>query len=185
MKCCSSEGCCSSSQDVRSYSRTVNVDFLYLDLSQCGWCQETDSNLDNAVAKLSEVFKATGVVLKLNKIQVASEEQAEELGFATSPTIRVNGKDIQLDYKEAYCTSCSDLCAADVECRVWLYQGNEYTSPPEGLLMEAILREVYGSSNSCCSNQSKPVVPQNLKKFFRGIGLKGKDRSVQLARQPR
>jgi glutaredoxin len=168
--CCSSDGCCPSTHDT-GISRIVNVDFLYLDLSQCGWCQGTESNLDQAIAKVSDVLQATGVELKLNKVHVANEEQAQSLGFTTSPTIRVNGRDIQLDYKEAKCTACSDLCGDDVECRAWMYQGEQYTAPPEGMIIEAILRGVYGGSeeshSSCC--RSKQDVPQNLKRFFRGI----------------
>ena len=172
-KCCSSDGCCSSATG-SSVSRTVIVDFLYLDLSQCGWCQGTDKNLESAIDKVSAVLKATGVELKLNRIHVTSEEQAQTLRFTTSPTIRVNGRDIQLDYREAQCTACSDLCADDVECRVWLYQGQEFTTPPEGMIIEAILREVYGGRaehRSSC-NLGSTELPQNLKRFFRGVSKK-------------
>jgi len=75
---------------------------------------------------------------------------------------------------EATCTACSDLCGDDVECRVWLYQGKRYTAPPEGMIIEAILRGVYGEAaernTSCC--RSKRDVPRNLKRYFHGLGKK-------------
>jgi len=168
-KCCSSEGCCPSKTSVAHNPHFITVDFLYLDLNDCEWCQGTEQNLQNAIAKLSDILILTGIKLRLNKIHVSTEQQADELSFTTSPTIRINGRDIQLNYKESQCTSCSDLCGDDVQCRVWLYQGKEYTSPPEGMIIEAILREVFGGSTNKISYNHSNVVPQNLKKFFHGV----------------
>ncbi len=49
-----------------------------------------------------------------------------------------------MEGKESKCESCGDLCGDDVDCRIWLYQGKEYTSPPPAMIVDAILREVYG-----------------------------------------
>lgn len=172
-QCCGTSGCCSPESSSPIGKRLVTVDFLYLDLGQCDWCQGTEENLEAAIVKLSEILRITGVELVLNKIHVVSEQQAETLSFTTSPTIRVNGKDIQFDYKETQCTACSDLCGEDVECRTWLYQGKEYTTPPEGLIIEIILKEVFGNIPSAKVYTPKQRVPLNLKKFFKGI--KNKD----------
>lgn len=76
--------------------------------------------------------------------------------------------DIQLDVKESLCESCGDVCGEDVDCRIWTYQGQEYTAPPKPMIIEAILRAVYGSTAQ--STVEKPVslteIPDNLKKFF-------------------
>ena len=50
-----------------------------------------------------------------------------------------------------------------------LNHGKEYTSPPKAMIIDAILREVYGSSNQKAESQDKFVVPDNLKKFFRSM----------------
>lgn len=168
--CCSSKegmqekvGCCDSNADKRS----LLIEFLYLDLSVCNWCQDTETNLDEAISETSNILKATGVDVTVKKIQVQSEQQAYELGFESSPTIRINGNDIQLDVKESSCESCGDLCGEDVDCRIWTYQGKEYTAPPKGMIIDAIMREVYAGSKKNVDTSSKTKgVPENLKKFF-------------------
>lgn len=148
-------------------TRYVNIEFMYLDLSVCTWCQSTESNLEEAISEVAHVLKAAGVDVKVKKIHIQSEEQARELGFVSSPTIRINGQDIQLEVKEALCDSCGDLCGDSVDCRIWIYQGNEYTAPPKGMIIDAILREVYGGSKKTVDTiQTTGEVPENLKKFF-------------------
>ncbi|MBU7008069.1 DUF2703 domain-containing protein [Phosphitispora fastidiosa] len=150
-----------------SPGRQVNIEFMYLDLSVCNWCQSTESNLDEAIAEVARVLKATGVDVNVRKIHVQSEEQARELGFVSSPTIRINGQDIQLDVKEALCDSCGDLCGDSVDCRIWTYQGKEYTAPPKGMIIDAVLREVYGGTKESTKKPAKTgEIPENLKKFF-------------------
>jgi len=108
------------------------IDFLYLDLSVCTRCQGTDTSLDEALAEVSRVLEATGTEVIVNKINVNTEELAIKHRFLSSPTIRVNGHDIQMEVKESLCESCGDLCGDEVDCRVWVYQGKEYTVPPKG-----------------------------------------------------
>ncbi len=103
----------------------------------------------------------------MRKIHVQSEEQALALGFISSPTIRINGRDIQLEVRESLCESCGDLCGDDVDCRVWVYHGKEYSVPPKGLIIEAILREVYKEPGENAPETTRPAeLPENLKKFF-------------------
>lgn len=47
------------------------------------------------------------------------------------------------------------------------YQGKEYTTPPKGMIIDAIMREVYAGSKGNADTPSKTKgVPENLKKFF-------------------
>lgn len=170
--CCSnSDGCCSSSDKSDINKREIIIDFLYLDVTVCDRCQGTDNSLDEAILNVSNVLKATGVEVKLNKINVISEELAKKYKFLTSPTIRINGRDIQMDYKESLCESCGDLCNDEVDCRVWIYQGKEYTKPPKAMIIEAILKEVYGG-NSEQNEQDEYEIPENLKKFYQSMKTK-------------
>lgn len=170
--CCSnSDGCCSSSNESAIDKRELIIDFLYLDVTVCKRCQGTDNSLDEAILDVSNVLKATGIDVKLNKINVLNEELAKKYKFLTSPTIRINGRDIQMDYKESLCESCGDLCGDEVDCRVWVYQGKEYTKPPKAMMIEAILKEVYGG----CSEQQKQdeyEIPENLRKFYKSMTSK-------------
>jgi len=149
--------------------RKIDIEFLYIDLTVCTRCIGTDVNLRAALSEVSQILKTAGVEVSLRKTLVESEEQAEALGFFSSPTIRVNGKDIALEFRESRCASCETCaCNGAVHCRVWVFQGREYTEAPKAMIIDAILREVYRSE----SLQERPVrpheVPENLRRFFAG-----------------
>lgn len=165
--CCScAPGCCGSIPDNIVDRRQLVIDFLYLDLSVCTRCQGTDSSLDEALNEVSKVLEATGIEVVLNKVNVNSEELAVAYKFLSSPTIRVNGHDIQMEIKESLCESCGDLCGDEVDCRVWVYQGKEYTVPPKAMIIEAILKEVYGGNQGSKNGEIEYVMPENLKHFY-------------------
>ncbi|SDF01815.1 DUF2703 domain-containing protein [Sporolituus thermophilus] len=164
--CCSdpSSSCCGSRPDSQ---KSIVIDFLYIDLSVCERCQGTGATLDEAIEDVKKILEAAGYDIKVNYIHVQTEEQAAELGFISSPTIRINGQDIQLDVKETLCESCGELCGEDVNCRIWIYEGKEYTVPPKPMIVNAILRHIYGNNAAQDSQKKGKVeVPANLKKFF-------------------
>lgn len=164
--CCScGPNCCDTDKETEYNKRKITIDFLYLDVTVCERCQGTDENLEDALAEVSKVLEATGIEVIVNKINVVNEELAEKYNFLTSPTIRINGIDIQMDFKESLCESCGDLCGDEVDCRVWVYQGKEYTQPPKAMIIEAILQEVYGGGNKK-QNKVKYKIPENLRKFY-------------------
>ena len=172
VSCGCGAGCCGSAAEEPVEKRQILIDFLYLDLEVCDWCKGTDDSLNGALAEVSAVLSATGVEVVVNRIHVDSEEKAVKHRFASSPTIRVNGRDIQLDGKESKCESCGDLCGDEVDCRIWLYQGKEYTSPPPAMIVDAILREVYGQPATAAAASEPFVLPDNLRKFFRAMQTK-------------
>lgn len=159
--CCSSGNCCGQSQPKKS----VNIDFLYLDTSVCGRCQDTEKALDEAVSSVAAVLNAAGYEVKVNKVNVATRESAIQNQFVSSPTIRVNGNDISLELRESVCEDCGELCGDTVDCRVWVYDGVEYTSPPKELIVDAILREVYGAQRSEPERVAYRL-PANLETYF-------------------
>ena len=168
--CCScSDGCCGSSSSSNTNKGELIIDFLYLDVTVCERCQGTDKSLDEAIFDVSKVLEATGIDVKVNKINVLNEELALKHKFMTSPTIRINGKDIQMDYKESLCESCGDLCGDEVDCRVWIYEGQEYSEPPKAMIIEAILKEVYSGNSYEKEKQTEYQMPENLLKFYQSI----------------
>jgi O-phosphoseryl-tRNA(Cys) synthetase len=165
--CCSaSPGCCGSIPIKLAEEKRLVIDFLYLDLSVCTRCQGTDSSLDEALAEVSKVLEATGTKVILNKVNINTEELAVAYKFVSSPTIRVNGHDIQMDVHESLCESCGDLCGDQVDCRVWVYQGQEYTVPPKAMVIEGILKEVYGEKKDVPESEQEYITPENLRNFY-------------------
>ena len=171
--CCScTPQCCGSISDNTAKKRQIKIDFLYLDLSVCTRCQGTDSVLDEALAEVSKLLEAAGAEVVINKINVNSEELAMTYKFVSSPTIRVNGHDIQVEVRENLCESCGDLCGDEVDCRVWYYQGKEYNVPPKAMIIEAILTEVYGRKRDGIVIEQEYVIPENLKRFYSAMKRK-------------
>lgn len=170
--CCGSETANISKNEEKSAKigeKSLVIDFLYLDLSVCTRCQDTDSSLDEALTEVSKVLDATGIKVIVNKINVTSEELALKYEFVSSPTIRVNGEDIQMDFKESLCESCGDLCGDEVDCRVWIYQGQEFSAPPKAMIIEAILKEVYGGKGFKEVKNDSYTLPENLKAFYAAL----------------
>lgn len=150
-------------------ARPIEIDFMYIDLEVCDRCRGTDANLDAALAEVSSVLEAAGREPVVRRTLVASEKQARALGFVSSPTLRINGRDIALEFRESRCESCeSCACNGTVECRVWVWQGQEYTEAPQAMIVDAILHEIYGRFAPEAVPAAEAEVPENLKRFFEG-----------------
>ena len=156
-------------------SRTIEVDFLYLDLTTCSRCVGSDAILEAALRAVRPALDAMGAAVEVRKTLVETEEQAHALGFVSSPTILVNGRDIAGELIESPCSECGELCGCEgaIDCRVWDYRGETHTEAPLGLIAEAILVGAFGSSGDAPSGgapESAPSAeaPENLKRFFAG-----------------
>jgi uncharacterized protein DUF2703 len=144
--------------------RRAVVEFLYLDLTTCSRCLGTDARLEAALALVRPVLEATGIELELRKVLVASEEQARALRFASSPTIRIDGRDIALELAESSCGSCGEIAGRDTGCREWVYRGERHTEAPVAMIVEALLGALYGREPA--PETPYPDVPENLQRFF-------------------
>lgn len=149
----------------------LSIDFLYLDLTTCTRCRGTDRSLETALGAVGDVLAAAGTEVEVNKIHVATAAQARALGLVSSPTIRVNGRDIALELRESSCgtEACTDGRGEQIACRVWVHDGREHAEAPVALIVDAILREVYGGR--AAERRPEPVthrLPGNLERFFAG-----------------
>lgn len=128
-----------------TYSRrTVTVDFLYLDNESCDRCRGTETALEVALERIEPILGALDVGITVRDIHVSTLEVAEATQLAVSPTIRIDGRDIQPDYMQDICEACGDRCGCEgeVDCRLWRYRGEEHTTAPVELLVEALLQAV-------------------------------------------
>ena len=155
-------------------SRAIEIELLALDLNTCTRCVGSQANLEDALAMTKHVLQVTGHDVLVRTILIESEEQALQYNFVTSPTIRINGRDIALETMESPCDSCTDLCGCEggTNCRVWRYQGQEYTEAPVGMIVDALLREVYSEAPPLSAPSPVGEVSENLTRFFSGKAAK-------------
>jgi hypothetical protein len=82
----------------------LRVSFLYY--------EECPSH-DLALERLREVMAEEGIPDEVGVIKVETEEQAHELRFVGSPTIRVYGQDIDPPSDSHYALTCRPYCLED------------------------------------------------------------------------
>ena len=155
--------------------KQVEIEFLYLDLDVCTRCKGTDANLETALRIVQDVLQASGTDVSTREVLVDSEETATKVKLVSSPTIRINGHDVALEFRETACESCAEACACDggVDCRVWVYEGKEHAEAPVPLIVNALLSEIYDSRSADRPASSRPFqLSKNLKHFFEAKAAK-------------
>ncbi len=91
---------------------------------------------------IEEVLTAEALEGEIREIPVNSAQEAATLGFLGSPTVRVNGHDI-----EPGADRRSDF---GLKCRVYREGSSLRGVPPRRLLNVALLEASLGESRSCC-----------------------------------
>ena len=131
------------------------IDFLYLDLSTCERCQSADQTLDKVLTELRPQLRVIDY-LTVNKIRMTSKDDEKKYGFKRSPTIKINGVDVEeivsgeLSITDNYCGSCSDICGEDTNCRTFEYKGKTSENIPKEMLREGLLKVLGQYDSSCC-----------------------------------
>ena len=146
--------------------KMVEIDYLYLDLQTCDRCIGTDKVLEEVIAAVTPTLELAGYAVAYRKIEIATTQLAEQYRVLSSPTIRVNGRDICAAVQEAGCACCGEISGTAVDCRVFEYKGESYEIPPKVMLAEAILRGVFAPAPS--RDCDCYAMPENLKTFFKG-----------------
>lgn len=152
--------------------KKVTIDFLYLDLSTCERCMETETNLDDVVQELSAPCKTLGLEIVVNKVNVISQELAIKYKFESSPTIRVNGIDILGEVKENICEACCEISGNETWCRTFEHEGVTYNDPSKAMIMNGIFAVIYGNSpveDLLVETSKEYVMPENIKAFYEGV----------------
>ena len=152
----------------------LDIELLYLDLSQCGRCKGALTALETAIEATRPALQAMGMTPALVGKHVTSLDQARAEAFVASPTIRVAGLDIQPEAFQSPCQECGDLCGCGdgVDCRVWSWNGERHTEPPVAMLVGAILDRARTISHpeamAVSPSQATGDSDGNLKRFFDG-----------------
>lgn len=149
--------------------RHLTVELLAIDLATCGRCVRTEASLESALRAAAARLADEGVEVYVRKVVVRTAEEAERVRLESSPTIRVDGRDIALDLRESPCADCTALCGCggDVACRVWVWEGREHLEAPEAMIEDAVLRACRTVQTVAPPSAPPPFrLPDNLRRFF-------------------
>jgi len=85
-----------------------------------------------AVKTLKEVLSEESVEAQVNMVKVAKGGEAEAFGFVGSPTILIDGHDVQrgTDHTSPF----------QGHCRIYRYKGNVFEIPPKDMIRDALKR---------------------------------------------
>jgi hypothetical protein len=167
------------SSDPASQKKIMQIDLVVIDLSTCARCVPTGDQLREAVRLLIPVGEALGIELQYNEVVVQTPEEARNAALLSSPTIRINGRDIAQDIRESRCESCGDLTEnnTDVDCREWHYRGKAYSAAPIAMLVESIMQAMLKIDEMPpLATAAILDLPENLKRYFankKGVNVKG------------
>ncbi len=152
-------------------ARTIKIDLLALDLSSCGRCTRTEANLDAAIRDVGDRLRQEGARVEVRKHVIRTAEDAVLHRFASSPTIRIDGTDIALESRESDCSDCGELCGCNggVACRVWVWQGREFTDAPREMIVDALLRAQREPGPATSADRTPFTLPANLAGYFASL----------------
>ena len=118
--------------------KKVKIQILYI--LDCPWCLKTKE-------VVREVLRELGVKAEVEEILIDTEEKAKEYGFLGSPTVLVDGRDVQEEVTKGRCPSCEELAESaghfvrrecKLGCRVYFYGGRHYPYPPKRMIKKAV-----------------------------------------------
>jgi|BarGraNGADG00212_2_1021979.scaffolds.fasta_scaffold133051_2 glutaredoxin len=101
----------------------LTIDVLYY---------EDCPHYEEAARVLKEVLEEEGVEATVKMVKVAKWGEAEAFGFIGSPTILINGEDVEkgMDHTSPF----------QGHCRVYLYKEEMFEVPPKEMIREALKR---------------------------------------------
>jgi hypothetical protein len=79
---------------------------------------------------VAEVLEATGMAAEIREVNVSSEAEAHKLGFIGSPTIRIDGQDIDPDAERSE--------RFGLKCRVYTVDGRLLGHPSREMVLAAL-----------------------------------------------
>lgn len=119
----------------------MKLQLLYI--LDCPWCLKTKKLIREVLGELK-------LKVEFEEILIDSKEKAKKYNFSGSPTVRIDGKDIEEEIKKGRCLPCEELAESTkgatefvkqeccLGCRVYYYKGKMYPYPPKGMLKQTL-----------------------------------------------
>jgi tRNA-splicing ligase RtcB len=87
-------------------------------------------NYDPAVARLSDILRQEAVCAELVEVEIKDAHTAHMMGFLGSPSIRINGRDVEPTARSSR--------AFGLTCRTYVDDGNRAGVPPSEVIRAAV-----------------------------------------------
>jgi len=136
---CSSCSTCGGGSCEPEITKALKLNMVFDDQTDSGKCDATDEAISEALEGMKDFLNDNRIKIQYNSVKLINREQADLLGFKDLPTILINGRDIQADYKENTCK-----CHPDKVIKGWIYMGMEMDTPPKELVTDALIEAIYG-----------------------------------------
>jgi len=119
----------------------MKIQMLYI--LDCSWCVKTKG-------LIRESLKELGKDAEIEEILIDTDEKAKKHNFVGSPTVRINGKDIQEQVSKDECLACcgeleklkeaTEFVKQECKCgcRTYFYKGKQYPYPPKEMIKKVI-----------------------------------------------
>jgi hypothetical protein len=78
---------------------------------------------------IEEILEKFEIQASVKKVKISSEDEARRLRFPGSPTVRINGVDVDPTFKET---------RGIIGCRIYNYRGKIYEYPPKDMIIKAV-----------------------------------------------
>ncbi|HHT9161927.1 MAG TPA: DF family (seleno)protein [Candidatus Brocadiia bacterium] len=89
----------------------------------------------DALKVLEEAMAEVGIKSTISVNIIETDEDAVQFKFVGSPTIQINGEDVDASSKRV-----TQYKAAS--CRLYFYEGRSYDYPPKEMIINALLRHI-------------------------------------------
>ena len=84
------------------------------------------------VTTITEILKECGLEEQIREIEVTDSERAIAMAFPGSPTVRINGTDIECDLPQ--------VNSSGLTCRTYIVNGKRQSVPHRDWIRDAIMR---------------------------------------------
>jgi len=122
-------------------SQERHIEFLFIDRDDCERCSGTEEHLLVAIDQAREELATRGITTTLDTVHVTDAATASARRLLSSPTVRVDGRDIAGALIESVCAADGCTCGdgTAIDCRMWEWNGRTYEVPPVDMLVERIV----------------------------------------------
>ena len=117
----------------------LEVDMAKTTTQSCEACDVAKRQLTTALEVVAPLLNDVSVDVRLNNVLVSTEDQAKQLRFRGSPTLRVGDFEVVPAY------------VAGSDERKWQWGDQEHSVPPVGLFVDAILRGWAGNEQEAAT----------------------------------